>query len=49
MEENLQFDKKSLRYVTGKTADFGELAKYALPEGSFLSEGGRKEGEMSGQ
>lgn len=124
MEENLQFDKKSLRYVTGKTADFGVLAKdcvafanshggylaigieddaelpaptqvipealpekvvkrineltinvailpevvtsenggqyiklhiygrkyrrYALPEGSFLSKGGRKEGEMSG-
>ena len=27
MEENKQFDKKSLRYVMGKTADFGELAK----------------------
>lgn len=27
MEENIQFDKKSLRYVIGKTADFGELAK----------------------
>lgn len=27
MEENVKYDKKSLRYVTGKTADFGELAK----------------------
>ena len=27
MEENIQYDKKSLRLVTGKTADFGELAK----------------------
>jgi len=27
MEENIQYDKKSLRLVWGKTADFGELAK----------------------
>ena len=27
MEENVQYDKKSLRLVWGKTADFGELAK----------------------
>lgn len=27
MEENEVFDKKSLKTVVGKTADFGELAK----------------------
>ncbi len=27
MEENAKFDKKSLKYVLGKSANFGELAK----------------------
>lgn len=43
MEENMQFDKKSLRYVTGKTADFGELAKdcvaFANSHGGYLAIG----------
>lgn len=26
MEENSKFDKKSIKTVTGKTANFGELA-----------------------
>jgi len=43
MEENKQFDKKSLRYVIGKTADFGELAKdcvaFANTNGGFLAIG----------
>lgn len=43
MEENIQFDKKSLRYVTGKTADFGELAKdcvaFANSHGGYLAIG----------
>ncbi len=43
MEENKQFDKKSLRYVTGKTADFGELAKdcvaFANTNGGYLAIG----------
>ena len=43
MEENKQFDKKSLRYVTGRTADFGELAKdcvaFANTNGGYLAIG----------
>ena len=43
MEENKQFDKKSLRYVMGKTSDFGELAKdcvaFANTNGGYLAIG----------
>lgn len=43
MEENKQFDKKSLRFVIGKSADFGELAKdcvaFANTFGGFLAIG----------
>ena len=43
MEENKQFDKKSLRYVMGTTSDFGELAKdcvaFANTNGGFLAIG----------
>lgn len=43
MEENVQFDKKSLKYVTGKTANFGELAKdcvaFANTYGGYLAIG----------
>ena len=43
MEENKQFDKKSLRFVLGKSADFGELAKdcvaFANTFGGFLAIG----------
>lgn len=43
MEENKQFDKKSLRYVIGKTAEFGELAKdcvaFANTNGGFWAIG----------
>lgn len=43
MEENMQFDKKSLRYVTSRTADFGELAKdcvaFANSHGGYLAIG----------
>ena len=50
MEENLQFDKKSLRYVTGKTADFGELAKdcvaFANSHGGYLAIGIEDESEL---
>lgn len=50
MEENLQFDKKSLRYVTGKTADFGELAKdcvaFANSHGGYLAIGIEDEAEL---
>lgn len=50
MEENLQFDKKSLRYVTGKTADFGELAKdcvaFANSHGGYLAIGIEDDAEL---
>lgn len=43
MEENSKFDKKSLKTVTGKTADFGELAKdcvaFANANGGIISIG----------
>ena len=43
MEENIKFDKKSLRYVTGKSADFGEIAKdcvaFANSHGGYLAIG----------
>ena len=41
MEENVKFDKKSLKLVQGKTADFGEIAKdcvaFANTYGGFLT------------
>ena len=50
MEENMQFDKKSLRYVTGRTADFGELAKdcvaFANSHGGYLAIGIEDEAEL---
>ncbi|MBO7588288.1 MAG: putative DNA binding domain-containing protein [Bacteroidaceae bacterium] len=43
MEENKRFDKKSLRYITGKTENFGELAKdcvaFANSHGGYLAIG----------
>lgn len=43
MEENAKFDKKSLKYVLGKTANFGELAKdcvaFANSHGGYLAIG----------
>ena len=40
MQEGLQFDKKSIRTVVGKTADFNELAKdcvaFANAQGGHL-------------
>lgn len=40
MQEGSQFDKKSIRTVTGKTADFNELAKdcvaFANAQGGYL-------------
>lgn len=43
MEENIQYDKKSLKLVTGKTTDFGELAKdcvaFANSFGGYLAIG----------
>ena len=53
MEENMQFDKKSLRYVTGKTADFGELAKdcvaFANSHGGYLAIGNELVKEFEGK
>lgn len=45
MEENIQFDKENEVIPLGGR----KYRRYALPEGSFLSEDGRKEGEMSDQ
>ena len=43
MEENSKFDKKSLKTVTGRTANFGELAKdcvaFANANGGVISIG----------
>lgn len=43
MEENIQFDKKSIKLVTGKTSNFGELAKdcvaFANTYGGYLAIG----------
>ena len=43
MEENEKFDKKSLKYVLGKSAEFGELAKdcvaFANSHGGYLAIG----------
>ena len=43
MVENVKYDKKSLKYVTGKTADFGELAKdcvaFANSHGGYIAIG----------
>ena len=43
MEENVKFDKKSLKLVQGKTADFGEIAKdcvaFANTYGGYLAIG----------
>ena len=43
MEENVQFDKKSLKLVTGKTSNFGDLAKdcvaFANTHGGYLAIG----------
>lgn len=43
MEENAKFDKKSLKYVLGKSADFGDLAKdcvaFANSHGGYLAIG----------
>ena len=50
MEENVQFDKKSLKLVTGKTANFGELAKdcvaFANTYGGYLAIGIEDEMDM---
>ena len=43
MEENIQFDKENEVIPLGGR----KYRKYALPEGSFLSKGGRKEGEVN--
>jgi ATP-dependent DNA helicase RecG len=43
MEENIQFDKKSIKLVTGKTSNFGELVKdcvaFANTYGGYLAIG----------
>ena len=43
MEENILFDKKSIKLVTGKTSNFGELAKdcvaFANTYGGYLAIG----------
>lgn len=50
MEENSKFDKKSLKTVTGKTANFGELAKdcvaFANSNGGKLSIGIENEADL---
>ena len=43
MQENAKYDKKSLKTVQGKTANFGELAKdcvaFANSNGGYLAIG----------
>lgn len=50
MEENVKFDKKSLKLVQGKTADFGEIAKecvaFANTYGGYLAIGIEDDAEM---
>ena len=51
MEECTTYDKKSLKTVQGKTADFGELAKdcvaFANAKGGFLHIGIEDNGEIA--
>lgn len=50
MEENVKFDKKSLKLVQGKTADFGEIAKdcvaFANTYGGYLAIGIEDDADM---
>lgn len=50
MEENINHDKKSIKSVTGKRADFGELAKdcvaFANSHGGYLSIGIEDDADM---